>query len=588
MMTYLKNKGVDGLMVRLHKLGEDSRCNEAYIDYMKKESFSSVQVTKPLISFVCPSYEPKAKYIEALLESMMDQTYANWELCVADGGSSPKAVAILRRKLGQDPRVKFTALDKNRGIALNTQAAVELSAGEYIGFIDHDDMLAPQAVNEIVTAINKTPDADFIYTDEDKFDDSGERFDPHFKPDWSEDTLKSYNYITHLMVIKRTLFERCGGMRTGFDGSQDHDLALRATKLANKIVHIPKVLYHWRAHMGSVALNGESKPFAMEAGKRAVQESVGECGFVEDGLFPNSYRVRYNIRGKQTTSIIIPNRNSFAMLKRLLTSIEEMSTDASHELIIVENGSDEPDIFKYYEALQRANAARIIHYAADEFNYSYANNLGAMKSKGDYLLFLNNDMEILSADWIESMQEFAQRQNTGAVGAKLIYPDGHVQHAGVVVGMNGWADHVCGGMREYWANYYSNYLVNVIRNVSAVTGACMMIQKSKFMDAGGFDDTFKLCGSDVELCLRLLDKGYVNVYTPYARLMHYESVTRRAMPVPQEDYARSYDAYRAMLMYGDPYYSLNFDYASRIPSAARTVLTPIMLNPIWQKAGRVL
>ena len=429
-ITYLKNKGIDGLMVRLRRLDQDNRCNDAYFEYMEKENFSSVQATKPLISFVCPSYEPKERYIDALVESMMDQTYPNWELCVADGGSSPKAVAMLRRALSRDKRMKLKELDQNLGIALNTQAAITMSSGDYIGFIDHDDMLAPQAVNEIVSAINKTPDVDFIYTDEDKFDESGERFDPHFKPDWSVDTLKSYNYITHLMVIKRTLLERCGGMRAGFDGSQDHDLALRATNMAAKIVHIPKVLYHWRAHMGSVALNGESKPFAMAAGKKAVQESISNCGVVEDGLFQNSYRVRYNISGKNITSIIIPNRNSFAMLRRLLTSLEEMSINSDHEIIIVENGSDEPDIFKYYAALESAKAARIITYNEKEFNYSAVNNLGALKAKGDFLLFLNNDMEVLSADWIESMQEFAQRRDTGAVGAKLIYPDGHVQACG--------------------------------------------------------------------------------------------------------------------------------------------------------------
>lgn len=537
-----------------------------------------------LISFICPCYNTHGRHLQELIRSLEEQTLDNWELCLADGGSEPSCLRRIRRAMERDRRIKAVFLGHNRGIAGNTAAAAELAQGELLAFLDHDDVLAPFAVYELTHARRQFPRADFFYSDEDKLDGKG-RYDPHFKPQWSPDTLRSYNYITHLMAMTPQLYERAGGMRRGYDGSQDHDLALRASGKAEQIVHIPKVLYHWRAHQGSVAGNGYGKDYAFEAGRRAVESAAAaenpRCR-VEPGLFPHSYRVQYELRGWPLVSIIIPNLENAEMLEQCISSVERTADGMRCEFLVVDSGSVEPRTRALYASLSKNGRARVLRRRG-EFNYSAANNYGALHAGGELLLFLNNDIAALEPGWIQEMASHAQRPSVGAVGAKLLYGDGTVQHAGVVVGMNGWADHVCAHLPEYGGGYQCNHLINTVRNVSAVTGACMMVEREKFEKAGGFEENFVLCGSDVELCLRLGARGWRTVYTPYARLQHLESATRGDSPIPRADFLHSLQAYQACLSGGDPFYSLNLDYASVTPRVTSKPQPPSALNPMLNR-----
>lgn len=543
------------------------RINEPDKDQLQAQR--SVQFSEPItISFVCPTYHTKPRFLKELVESLQKQTVNNWELCLADGGSDKQTIECLRNLAENEPRIKIDYLDQNKGIALNTAAAVALSTGEYIAFIDHDDILQPFTVYELIRTIGRTR-ADFIYSDEDKFDQQG-RFSPHFKPEYSPDTLRSYNYITHLMVISKQLYDLCGGLRSGYDGSQDHDLALRATEVAQKIVHIPKILYHWRAHGGSVAGDGGNKPYAFDAGCRAVASLVNKQtgGDAEQGLFPASYRARYPNNEDALISVIIPNQDHAELLCNCIDSIFSTAGKARLEVLIVENGSKEKCTFDYYDQLEKEAKARVLLYPKS-FNYSAVNNYAAQRANGEVLLFLNNDIRALGYGWIQAMLEHALRSEIGAVGAKLLFEDGRVQHAGVVIGLGGWADHICSGAPKEGSIWMGSHLINTVRNVSAVTGACCMVEKKKFDEVGGFDESFILCGSDVALCVQLMNKGYRNIYTPFACLEHLESETRQQMDIPQIDFIRSEEVYRPFREKGDPYYSLNLDYYSKWPSISK-------------------
>ena len=538
--------------IRENEPGEAALCLQSAEDFPRPV----------LVSFVCPVYNPKPAHLRALYASLYAQTAGCWELVLSDGSSARKSYAAAAALARADDRVTVLPLSENRGIAGNTAAAVEHARGELLAFVDDDDTLSPFAVYELLKAYFAHPGADFFYSDEDKFDPLG-RFDPHFKPEWSPDTLKSYNYITHLMAMTRDLYERAGGMRPGFDGSQDHDLALRATAASNGIVHIPKVLYHWRAHAGSVAGSGQ-KPYAQEAGLRAVTESVIKegGGWADAGLFPNSYRARYPLPSRPLVSIVIPNSDHAGLLRACTASIAA-TADLPYELLIVENRSQEEETAQLYQELS-AGGAKILPLAGG-FNFSAACNLGAAHARGELLLFLNNDILAARPGWLSALAEQALRPAVGAVGAKLLYPDGRVQHAGAVVGLCGWADHICAGCPEGGGGYASSHLVNAVRNVSAVTGACLMCEKKKFDALGGFDVRFTLCGSDVELCLRFLQAGYRNIYTPFACLTHCESATRKNAAIPPQDFELSREAYAPYLQFGDPYYSKNLDYSSKTP-----------------------
>lgn len=595
MFRIIKKEGLHSLIRLMRKFRKTTKNstfyrkwivrNEPTVEELAAQYETSFQM-RPLISFICPAFKTKRRHLYALIRSLNNQTYPNWELCIADGGSNEPCIRRLKRIARTNPHVRFVALGNNLGISRNSQAAAEIARGDFFTFVDHDDVLPPFAAFELVKAVNAHPKADFFYSDEDKLSAFG-RYDPCLKPDWSPDTLRSYNYITHIMMLSRALFYCVGAFREGYDGSQDHDLALRAGGQAHEVVHIPKILYHWRAHRGSVA-GGNNKQYAFEAGRKSIQSALRHESdyadvMVEQGLFRGSYRARYKIEGNPLVSIIIPNRNNAQMLRNCIDSIRSTASRQPIELLIVENSSNEEGIFQYYRTLERDSSTRILQMP-QPFNYSAANNLGAKEAKGELLLFLNNDIHALEEGWLEALAEHALRPGVGAVGAKLLYSSGMIQHSGIVVGMGGWADHVCAGMSEYPGGI-CNHIINVVRNVSAVTGACLMTERNKFEQVGGFDEGFVLCGSDVELCLRYLNAGWVNIYTPFARLEHLESATRKNMQIPQGDYDRSFEAYRPLLLHGDPHYNVNLDYAQKAPSLAANPTPPIWLHSM-ASAGR--
>lgn len=522
---------------------------------------------EPKISIIVPTYNTPEKFLIEMIESVRNQTYGNWELCIADGGSNERVRNILRQYALEDNRIKIKLLGENKGIAGNSNEALSLATGEYIALLDHDDMLPPFALFEVVKTINENPDADFIYSDEDKISKDGKkRFDPHFKPDWSPYSLRSYNYITHLSVFKNDLIKQVGGFREGYDGSQDYDLILRASERAKKIVHIPKVLYHWRISENSTALNPKAKLYAYEAAKKALNDHLKRLnikGYVEDGLFLGSYRVRYILDNSPLVSIIITNKDKVELLKECIDSIVYKSTYSNYEIIICENNSEEKKTFEYYdELISHYNNIRIVKWDKP-FNYAAANNFAVKYAKGDVFVFLNNDTKVITNDWLENMLELTLREDVGIVGAKLLYENDTIQHAGVVVGLLGVAGHIGKNKSRNYNGHMGNLLI--IRNVSAVTGACLMIKRHVFDEVGGFDERFVLAFNDIDLCLKVREKGYNILFTPYAELYHYESETRgyENTPEKQERFKREIDLFKQkwhdILMSGDPYFNKNFD-----------------------------
>ena len=518
----------------------------------------------PKISVVVPTYNTPAAFLEAMVQSVLAQTYASWELCLADGASTAEWVRpALERYARTDPRIRVQFLPANGGIVGNSNAALEQATGDYVALLDHDDTLAPFALFEVVSAINAQPDADFIYSDEDKLNQSGERVEPNFKPDWSPETLRSRNYVCHLTVLKRDLLRQIGGFRSGFDGAQDHDLVLRASEKARRIVHVPKVLYHWRMHEQSTAANKESKRYAFDAGKKAVAEHLerlGIDGTVGDGPILGTYQVIYHLKTQPLVSVIIPNRDAPEMLARCMDSLAR-SSYANYEVLVVENGSQMPDTFAYYRELERQPHVRILTWKKP-FNYAAVNNFAATHAKGELLLFLNNDIEAINPDWMERMVKLAVQPGVGAVGAKLYYADDTVQHAGIILGMGGIAGHSHLQFPREAPGYMQRLLIT--QNCAAVTGACLLAPKAAFDEVGGFDEGFVLAFNDVDLCVQFLAKGYRVVWTPEAELYHLESKTRgyEDTDEKQKRFKREIDLFRAkwagLLKAGDPYYSPHF------------------------------
>lgn len=519
---------------------------------------------RPTISVVVPVFNAPAEYLAAMLDSVLAQTYPHWQLCVADGGSTaPHVAPLLRDYAAHDARIDVQPLGENRGIAANTNAALARATGEFVAFLDHDDTLAPFALFEVVRALNERPDADVIYSDEDKIDPAGRcRFRPHFKPDWSPDMLRSHNYVCHLLVMRQSLLAELGGLRAGFDGAQDHDLVLRATERTERIVHVPKVLYHWRAHPASTAESRSAKLDAQPAGARAVAEHlerIGRAGDVSPTVVPGTYTIRYVLREWPCVSIVIPNHDQVELLRQCVASIDR-SSYRNFELVIAENGSREPATHAYYAELRRRSNVRIVEWG-EPFNYAAVNNFAVRQSSGEMVLFLNNDTEALHPDWIERMLEHAVRPEVGAVGAKLLYPDGTVQHAGVIVGMGGNAAHLHQNAPADHHGYFGR--LTYVQNFSAVTAACLMCRRDAFDAVGGFDERFALCYNDVDFCLKLREKGLLVVWTPEARLRHYESKTRGPddTPAKAERFRREstmfWERWSDLLRRGDPYYSPN-------------------------------
>jgi len=493
----------------------------------------------PLFSLVTPVKDPPLAIIKATVQSVLAQTEPSWEWILADASSTGSpASAYLVEAAHQDARIKLIRLENNLGIVGNTNAGLSKAAGAWVGFLDHDDLLIPTALAEMAKAIQADEQADLLYSDEDFLSEDGSnRHDPHFKPDYCPDFLLSLNYITHFLVIRRSLGESLGWLRPGFDGAQDYDFILRAVEKARKVHHVRKVLYHWREAKTSTARAIGTKPYADDAGKRALEDALarrGQQAEVLPGPIPTTYRMSYPVQGQPPVSILIPNHEQSETLRRCVQSIISLSTYPNYEIIVVENGSTSSEIFALYAELEK-QGVRILKWG-EPFNYSSVNNFAVQMAQGEYVLLLNNDIEIISRDWIEQMLMHAQRPEIGAVGAKLYYPDHTIQHAGVVVGMGGVAGHLYLGVLPNSMGYFGR--LKVIQNYSAVTGACLMVGKKKFEEVGGLDESFQLAYNDVDFCLKLLGHGYRNVWTPYAELFHHESLTRGAEDTSSEKYQR--------------------------------------------------
>ncbi|MCZ2340525.1 MAG: glycosyltransferase family 2 protein [Bacteroidales bacterium] len=515
------------------------------------------------LSIVVPVYNPPLPFLEAMIQSVLDQTYGHWELCLADASTQAEVAPILARYAAADARVRVQTLTENRGIAGNSNAALDMATGDFIALLDHDDTLAPFALYEVVSAINQHPEVSFFYSDEDKLDTIGERVEPNFKPDWSPETLRSRNYICHLTVLRRSLVESIGGFRAGFDGAQDYDLVLRASEQVPHIVHIPQVLYHWRMHAQSTAANKGSKNYAYDNGKKALTEHFARLGVdasVHDGPILGTYQPIYHLRKQPLVSVIIPNKDHPEMLRRCVDSLAK-SSYAHYELIVVENGSQQPETHAYYREIQKQPHIRVIEWT-QPFNYAAVNNFAARQAQGELVLFLNNDIESINPDWLEALVKLAIQPGVGAVGAKLYYADDTIQHAGIVVGMGGVAGHAHLNFPRTAPGHMQRLVYT--QNVAAVTGACLLMPKSVFDAVGGFDEGFVLAFNDVDLCLAVLAKGYRVVWTPDAELYHLESKTRGPEDTEekQKRFKREYDLFHLkwgqFLKAGDPYYSPHF------------------------------
>lgn len=517
-------------------------------------------------SIVVPLYNTPEKFLHEMIRSVIDQTYADWELCMADGSDEAhgNVERICRQYMRKDLRIKYQRLEENLGISGNTNACLEMATGDYIGLFDHDDLLHPAALHEVMRAICEQ-DADFIYTDENTFHEKPEdAFCPHFKPDYAPDTLRSYNYICHFTVFSSELLDEVGNFRREFDGSQDYDMVLRLTEKASKIVHIPEILYFWRAHSGSTAGDISAKPYTMDAARRALGEHldrVGLVGEVEDSSIPSTYRIKYTISGCPKVSIVIPNMDHADTLRTCISSILEKTTYENFEIVIIENNSRKEETFAYYDELKTDPRIQIVTWEG-KFNYSAINNFGVREAAtGEYILLLNNDIEVITPDWLQEMLMFAQRPDVGAVGAMLYYPDDTIQHAGVVLGIGGVAGHA----HKYFPRGDFGYMsrATIAQDLSVVTAACVMLPRTVWDEVGGLDETFEVAFNDVDLCMRIRKAGYLIVWTPYAELYHYESKSRGAEDTPEkkkrfEGEVRRFQArWKSELAAGDPYYNPN-------------------------------
>ena len=525
--------------------------------------------SSPLFSVVIPAYKTPEKYLREMMDSLLAQTYENWEVCVADGspqGEGAGAARVMSWYQKRDRRFRYENLGGNRGIAGNTNAAIQMARGDYIILADHDDTLPEHALYEVAAAVNAHPECDLIYSDEDKLDmDGGALFDPHFKPDFNPDLLTSVNYICHLLTVKRELLERAGGFRQEFDGAQDYDFIFRCTEAAEGIYHIPKVLYHWRCHQGSTASNPESKLYAFEAGSRAIMAHYERCGIeaekVEKGVDYGIYHTFFRIKGEPLVSVIIPNKDHVKDLDLCIRSILERAVYKNLEFIIIENNSREKETFSYYKAIKKEfPQVRIVTWDR-EFNYSAINNFGASYAEGEYLLFLNNDTEVIEPRLFEELLGFCQREDVGAVGARLLYQDDTIQHAGVVVGFGGIAGHTFIGLHQAENSYFHRAMC--AQDYSAVTAACMMTKKSVFQRAGGFTEELAVAFNDIDYCMKVRRLGLLVVYAPYALMYHYESKSRGLEDTPEkvarfnQEIAVFEKRWPEILRKGDPYYNPN-------------------------------
>ncbi len=571
-LRYLKHYGPKEFWIRLCERMEPEEV--PYGPWFEKHKPSAEELERqrkkkwknpPLISVAVPAYRTPPGFLEQMILSVKEQTYPHWELCIVNASRGEDGMEqVLGRYAGGDERIRVKNLEENLGIAGNTNEALEMARGEFVGLLDHDDLLAPQALFRIAEALTADPQADAVYTDEDKVTtDLSEHFQPHFKPDFNLDLLRSNNYITHFFVVRTRLAREAGGFRKEFDGAQDYDFIFRCTEGAKKVLHVPEVLYHWRTHKASTADNPASKMYAFEAGKRAIEAHLARCG--QEGTVSlrkdlGFYRVEYPVQGEPLVSILIPNRDQKETLEKCLNSIWEKSTYNNYEILIVENNSSSPEIFDYYREIEKRPGVRILTWK-EGFNYSAINNFGEKSAAGDYLLFLNNDVEVINPRWIEELLGNCQRKEVGIVGAKLYYPDDTIQHAGTVIGIGGIAGHAFLNMPRSRTGYL--HKASLQMDLSAVTAACMMMKRQVFEQLGGFEERLSVAFNDVDLCLRTVQAGYLVVYNPEVELYHYESKSRGAEDSEekvrrfQEEIEFMRCRWMDLLKKGDPYYNRN-------------------------------
>lgn len=585
----VKNCGsIGGVMTKIKYKANERKAMKHY----GTESFPSQEERKAQeetvfpkmvkISILTPLWNTPENFLREMIGSVQAQTYKNWELCLADGSDDAHSYVgrICRELAEKDKRICYMKLEKNEGIAGNTNQCLTQATGEFIGLFDHDDLLHPCALYEYVKAINEK-NADYVYCDEATFKngDINQMITMHFKPDYAIDNLRANNYICHFSVFSRELLDGTQLFNTKFDGSQDHDMILRLTDRAGHVVHVPKLLYYWRWHPGSVASGIEAKPYAIESARGAVADHLRKHGFshftiTSTRAFETIFKITYEIIGEPKISIIIPNKDHVEDLRRCISSIIEKSTYDNYEIVVVENNSETKEIFSYYEELGNNPSIRVVTYEG-EFNYSAINNLGAAHAAGDYVLLLNNDTQVITVNWMEELLMYAQRSDVGAVGGKLYYGDKTIQHAGIVIGLGA---HRTAGHTHYRQKRENlGYMGRLCyaQDVSAVTGACLLVKKALYREAGGLDEGFAVSLNDVDFCLKLRKLGYMNVFTPFAELYHYESISRgldtdgaKAARYNEES-ARFREKWKELLEAGDPYYNPNFtldksDYSLRV------------------------
>ena len=598
---------------RLFKIQENRRNNlENYKIWMQKnepnEEILSEQRNhkfeySPKISIVVPMYNTQSTFLNELVESVVNQTYDNFELCIADGSdSADESRDRLIKIIKENEKIKYIKLEKNEGISANTNEAIKLATGEYIGFVDHDDLISKDCLFEIVKKINDTA-ADFIYSDEDKLDEKGNRFEPYFKPDYSPETLECNNYITHFVVVSKKLIDEIGLLDSRFDGAQDFDFVLRATEKANKVEHIPKILYHWRVNRESTARVADSKPYAYEAGIRAIEEHLkrlGRNGKVSYGNdVPGIYKIEYDVKDSPKVSIVIPNKDNIKYLSSCIKSILKLTTYSNYEIIIIENNSVKSETFDYYDEIVKHPRVKVFNFNNKtmqdsdwedsledvenmdseeidqiiednlkndkEFNYSLLINFAVKLADTDYILQLNNDTKLISPNWLELMVGYMeQNPEVGAVGARLYYDDKTVQHAGIMLGLGGFAGNMLVNLPYGTHAYFGREAAT--RNVLAVTGACLFTSKEMYEKVGYMDDkNLKIALNDVDFCLKIYEQGYRIVYNPYVELWHYESKSRgydEYAAERKERFEKEIEFFKnkwsKYLHKNDPYYNKNF------------------------------
>lgn len=581
----LKNQGsIRGVLRKLSSKAKEKQAMKRYgsasfpsaeeREAQRREVFAN-PVT---ISILTPLYNTPERFLRDMIESVVQQTYPNWQLCLADGSDREHAYVekVVKEYANADSRIVYQRLEQNLGISGNTNACLSLAEGSYIGLLDHDDILHPEVLYDYVKVIS-AEGADYLYCDETTF--SGDSIDHmltmHFKPDYAIDNLRANNYICHFSVFHRDLLQGEELFRSRFDGSQDHDMILRLTDRAKKIVHVPKLLYYWRSHAGSTAQDIGAKSYAIEAARGAVADHLRRHGFrhfkiTSTRAFETIFKISYEILGDPKISIVIPNKDHTQDLRRCIDSIFAKTTYENVEVVVVENGSLTPEIFRYYEELKQkpyADCVKVVSYQRAEgeaFNFSRVVNFGVSQTSGDFLVLLNNDVEIITVNWLEELLMYAQRKDVGAVGGKLYFPDRTIQHAGVILGLGAHrtAGHAHYGMSRQNLGYMGRLCY--AQDMSAVTGACLMVAKAKFEEVGGFDPSFAVSLNDVDFCLKLRAKNYLNVFTPFCEAYHYESASRGDDLTGEnarrynEESAHFRKRYKEVLQKGDPYYNPNF------------------------------